>query len=215
MNAAQSYSYIPLSSSPSIRLLILEASASFDDQLICSLREVRLDSSTPPYHALSYVWGAGNQTKMESMLVRTPSGSYGHLPITPNCDVAIRHLRLGSEARAMWVDAICINQKSIAEKNYQVSMMEKIYYLASRVLVWLDISYLDSRQAKSALRHLNRQGLLFSKNTLRLHPEDKCERSRMTTLMCEKYCKLRCMALAGRLSISRHETQEASRSVSK
>lgn len=37
----------------------------------------------------------------------------------------------------VWIDAICINQKNIPEKNHQVNMMGKIYAAAGCVISWL------------------------------------------------------------------------------
>lgn len=37
----------------------------------------------------------------------------------------------------IWVDAICIDQGSSAEKNHQVGQMGKIYSNASKVIMWL------------------------------------------------------------------------------
>lgn len=39
----------------------------------------------------------------------------------------------------IWVDAICINQRNIEERNAQVKMMWKIYAAAEKVRAWLDI----------------------------------------------------------------------------
>lgn len=41
------------------------------------------------------------------------------------------------KSRSLWVDAICIDQASIHERNHQVSLMEKIYSQAKNVIVWL------------------------------------------------------------------------------
>lgn len=37
----------------------------------------------------------------------------------------------------LWVDAICINQTDISERNHQVRMMASIYKSASRTISWL------------------------------------------------------------------------------
>lgn len=37
----------------------------------------------------------------------------------------------------MWIDAICINQSSNAERNIQVSKMAEIYSRANNVCIWL------------------------------------------------------------------------------
>ena len=40
-------------------------------------------------------------------------------------------------SRVLWIDAICINQTDIPERNAQVSTMKRTYEEADRVLVWL------------------------------------------------------------------------------
>jgi hypothetical protein len=57
--------------------------------------------------------------------------------VTPNCESALRHLRLKKKPRTLWIDALCINQSSNAEKSRQVPLMGDIYESASRVLIWL------------------------------------------------------------------------------
>lgn len=37
-----------------------------------------------------------------------------------------------------WIDTLCIDQQSIAERNHQVRWMSEIYRGASRVVVWLN-----------------------------------------------------------------------------
>ena len=39
----------------------------------------------------------------------------------------------------MWVDAICINQADVPEKNRQIAIMPFIYMRAKMVLVWLGV----------------------------------------------------------------------------
>jgi Heterokaryon incompatibility protein (HET) len=36
-----------------------------------------------------------------------------------------------------WIDAICIDQSSIAERSHQVSRMKEIYKTAKEVVAWL------------------------------------------------------------------------------
>jgi hypothetical protein len=43
----------------------------------------------------------------------------------------------------LWVDAICIDQGSAAEKSTQVPLMDKIYAAASRVIIWLGEGVLE------------------------------------------------------------------------
>jgi hypothetical protein len=59
------------------------------------------------------------------------------LHITKNLGAALKDIRSSSEVVKLWVDAICINQDHLAEKNHQVKNMGSIYWMAERVLVWL------------------------------------------------------------------------------
>ena len=45
------------------------------------------------------------------------------LGITPNCESALRRLRLDADVRRLWVDSICIDQNSLDERSQQVALM--------------------------------------------------------------------------------------------
>lgn len=124
----------------SIRLLSLRPSPSLTATLELTLTEASLDnlSTTPQgpnsFEALSYVWGSPTGT--------IPVSCNGHqLLVTPNCESALRHLRLEARDRVLWVDAICIDQgkspESVKERSAQVAMMGEIYQKAARTLCWL------------------------------------------------------------------------------
>jgi len=49
----------------------------------------------------------------------------------------MRHLRSPKHSLALWVDAICINQKDKMEVSSQVSLMSFIYSRAQTVVAWL------------------------------------------------------------------------------
>lgn len=118
-----------------IRRLLLHA-GEFDDPLCGAFDVVSLDKN-PRYEALSYVWG--NECALSAFVLGNVD-----VEITQNLDCALRHLRHRYEERILWVDAICINQGSINEKNEQVGLMQDIYQLAVTVLVWLGPSTNDS-----------------------------------------------------------------------
>lgn len=62
----------------------------------------------------------------------------GFLSITPNLWSALIHLhKTRPEFQAIWIDAICINQKDEDEKSAQVPIMNLIYGHAKSVIVWL------------------------------------------------------------------------------
>lgn len=66
-----------------------------------------------------------------------PPRSSGELSVTANLHEALTRLRHPYVDRILWVDAICINQDGMDERNHQVLLMAQIYATASRVLVWL------------------------------------------------------------------------------
>jgi hypothetical protein len=63
----------------------------------------------------------------------------GFLSVTPNLWSAIIHLHKShpEELNAIWIDAICINQKDNVERSAQVSIMHQIYACAKSVVTWL------------------------------------------------------------------------------
>lgn len=99
------------------------------DPLVCDLLPTSIDTN-PSYKALSYTWGSFDKTA--SIATNTTP-----LPITSNLDEALRHIRHETLNQTLWVDAMCINQDNIPERNEQVRMMSRIYSSASEVIIWL------------------------------------------------------------------------------
>ncbi|KAK1752769.1 heterokaryon incompatibility protein-domain-containing protein [Echria macrotheca] len=100
-----------------------------DAPICCTLRVVSLNKK-PEFDALSYVWGDPTATK-------TISVDGEDFEATSNLEAALRALRSRHKLRTLWVDAICINQRDVAEKNSQVPLMSRIYQNATRVVPWL------------------------------------------------------------------------------
>lgn len=127
------YNHIPLPEGPHIRLINVRPAADFTSNLTCDLETVKLDTK-PEYFALSYAWEG--QTPSVPILCTTGSHS-GTLLITPNCAAALRQLRHESGSLTIWIDSICIDQKSIDERSSQVALMGEIYKAAKQVVIWL------------------------------------------------------------------------------
>ena len=127
----QEYRYRPLATGE-IRLVQLEEAT--DQAVICSLCHVNFREIYKRfwgYRALSYVWGAANKPRKI-----TCDGKL--LPVTENLYHALRRLLLGKKRRKFfWIDAICIDQSNIPERNAQVQLMAQIYHQAETVIVWL------------------------------------------------------------------------------
>ncbi|OCK91453.1 HET-domain-containing protein, partial [Cenococcum geophilum 1.58] len=129
------YIYKPLRNNY-IRLLHLEP-GNFGDSLQGQLIHYTHRASTRAYEALSYCWGNPRQISKNGLYIKGDNGEINCIPITPNLEDALRHLRSPHLTRTLWVDAICINQQHLAEKTRQIARMSKAYEGASRVLVWL------------------------------------------------------------------------------
>ena len=110
----------------------------------CTLRSVRLEG-IESYEALSYAWG--NPTFTRVILINETRFRVGE-----NLFQALNHVRLPSSERVMWVDAICINQTDINERNLQVRQMSAIYSRAQLVMVWLGLETASSNAAFEFLR---------------------------------------------------------------
>ncbi|CZR57812.1 uncharacterized protein PAC_07701 [Phialocephala subalpina] len=111
-----------------IRLLRL-LPGNFNDNLECEFFHVSLDEA-PGFEALSYTWGLA-----EFSYTLIPNKQ--KLSITQSVDIALRYMRLTTIARTFWIDAVCINQKDIHERNQQIQLMRSIYSIAEKVVVWL------------------------------------------------------------------------------
>jgi hypothetical protein len=59
------------------------------------------------------------------------------LKITANLFEAMRRLRDKEENRTLWIDAVCINQRDMAERSQQVLYMGKIFSTVCQVAIWL------------------------------------------------------------------------------
>lgn len=132
--------------SQDIRLVKLLPSRSHEDPLICFLETVSLNSR-PLFESLSYAWG---QAIAECPL----TVGDGQLLITANLESALRAIRGTEEPVVIWVDAICINQQNLKERNHQVRLMRQIYTSAATVNIWLGTASYGVENALAVLRWL-------------------------------------------------------------
>lgn len=94
----------------------------------CTLEEGDLNSS---YVCLSYMWGPNTNSRLilldgQSLLIR--DNLYAFL---------VQAQKSWNRTLPIWIDAICIDQESNAEKSAQVALMGEIYKEASEVVSWL------------------------------------------------------------------------------
>ena len=137
-----------------IRLLRL-TSWSEDEQIFCELDEFPLpsdsrthelditvrevsSSTTPLYTAVSYTWGTASSADQEIYLAGHP------VKVRRNLYEFLKQTRASRDTNYFWIDALCINQDYVLEKNAQVAIMGHIFAKASALTVWLGISERDS-----------------------------------------------------------------------
>lgn len=131
------YQYAPLAAdSDDIRILHLLPGQEND------LIRTRLQScslgSPPSYEAISYAWGS----RSDNAVVIVSEGEVDYsVEVPQSVHGALKQLRNEFTARAIWADAICMNQGDDEEKNHQVRLMRRIYQGATRVVIWLGDDY--------------------------------------------------------------------------
>jgi hypothetical protein len=116
------------------------------------------------YSALSYTWG--NEPAVIPITVNESTFS-----VTLNLATALQGLRNSPEfggKRTLWVDAICINQGDVNERNHQVAHMQEIYSGAEGVIVWLGPADSTIELAVSFIHdlceHFRGHGIFFGDN---------------------------------------------------
>jgi hypothetical protein len=155
--------YSALRTDTEIRFVILQQ-GSGDSPIQCRLFHAELGSQE--YEALSYEWGDsfddGSQICVDGDQVRTRK----------NLRDALWHMRSADKDRYIWVDALCINQADVLERNRQVQLMGRIYGEADRVIAWLGyqhgISEHDSDIAMDALARLVQLSTKVGKEQIRI-----------------------------------------------
>jgi hypothetical protein len=157
-----------------IRLLNILPSLGNDSEPIkCSLEHSEFRDN-PSYEALSYTRGTQQQT--EPIIIVDGQS----VTVRENLWLALKNLRQPSQHRIMWIDAICINQNNIEERNRQVRLMPFIYQRAKSVLVWLRP---DVNICASVLSKLNRP---YITDVLR---KDTLAKAQLATLCESEYWK--------------------------
>jgi hypothetical protein len=130
------------------------------DRASYDLPEVsEVDSYEPKYESLSYTWGPpGNLVTVRVQKGSTSGGEEdAALQIGVNLASTLRHLRYPTRSRTLWVDAICINQADVHEREAQVKRMGTIFSLASGVVIWLGEEGNRSAHALSTLEYFGLQ----------------------------------------------------------
>ncbi|KAK0384556.1 hypothetical protein NLU13_8642 [Sarocladium strictum] len=152
-SASSPYQYKPLEQGE-IRLLVLLEADGLEDDLECGLIALPLAHFAPEgdnsdsFTALSYVWGHGSRKRavyVDDQVIH----------VSRNLDTALRYLRRRDRHILLWVDAICINQSDVSERNHQVQQMRDIFECAHETVAYLG-DHDDGNIAHSAWNFLER-----------------------------------------------------------
>ncbi|CAH0058500.1 unnamed protein product [Clonostachys solani] len=138
-----------------IRLLTLHPTADKEAPIVCDLHRVKLRDN-PEFEAISYTWG-DEHPSVQIVLNDTT------FKVRENAAAALRRLRRRKGTRRVWIDAICINQEEVPERDRQITVMQHIFGQASQVIIWLGepteqgilgIRYLQGKLINASLRQL-------------------------------------------------------------
>jgi hypothetical protein len=114
-----------------IRLIYLLHSDVAEDEIQCRVITATLAPGLR-YEALSYEWGP----ELPERRILLNGCSFN---IRENLWHALHSLRAKNTDRVFWIDALCINQKYVAERNHQVAQMARIYSSCTRCVAWIGI----------------------------------------------------------------------------
>lgn len=129
------YQYDPLEDPASdIRLIEIHPKKG-SEGLECSLHTYA-SNSCPPYEALSYAWGdqsSLDRINFHGKWIYVASNLHSALvSLRKRCMGQVTDRRL-----LVWIDALCIDQDNLEERNDQVQRMKLIYQGAKRVIIYL------------------------------------------------------------------------------
>jgi hypothetical protein len=142
------HQYVPLACSGSeIRLISLKQATTSAEPIKCEILHTKVGDVD--YLALSYTWGS--LPARQNIFLGDKI-----ISCTPNLYSALQNLRRRSVDVILWVDAICIDQSNLEERNQQVGIMRYIYKNASRVVVWLGPASEDRIKALELVSELDK-----------------------------------------------------------
>ena len=150
------YKYKPLDNDNEFRTLVISGtrkiSGSSDEVLQCRLTTHPLPSKSPlRYDAISWNWGKYDEFK--SIDIIGEDDQIHVLSVRPNLIKTLQGLRGKGETGRFWIDAVCIDQDNLHERDLQVQNMFEIYSSAASVCIWLGGHAHNSSMALDFIQH--------------------------------------------------------------
>lgn len=139
--------YQPLDKDKSEIRVLRAFFAKSSDVLCITTSHISLVASPPPtYTAISYCWGPPDRLvplwiNEQQVLIRASL----HCLISTLC--------AKDQTESFWLDSLCINQRDVLERNWQVRLMGEIYSKAALVHVWLGEANVYSDFLFSYMKH--------------------------------------------------------------
>ncbi|TKA62758.1 hypothetical protein B0A55_11182 [Friedmanniomyces simplex] len=100
------------------------------EPIVCTLTDVKRGHPLA-YTAISYTWGDASKP------LRNIVCNGQAMPVTRNCHTVLSTLRRLGLPGPFWIDALCINQTDVLERNAQVAVMGDIFRDAPLTIVFL------------------------------------------------------------------------------
>jgi hypothetical protein len=141
--------YTPLGEGE-FRLLNL-APGRTDSQIMCSF-EIASTLKRMEYEAISYLWATREPQTLVQIKLVDPHENLHPIHIRRNLFDALRRLRHPQKMRTFWMDALCINRKTMHEQNKQVAMKRYLFRNAQNLCFWIG----EDEDCKTALRFIPR-----------------------------------------------------------
>lgn len=141
------FEYVPLDTvADEIRVLVVMPSEDSNAPIVTHLGHCPIKCEVN-YQAISYTWGEPDSTGI--IIVNGL-----RLVVRKNLEEALRIMRHKTGLCPVWIDAVCIDQQNIIERNRQVDRMSEIYDNAVSVIAWVGPSDEDSKLAIDFLPYL-------------------------------------------------------------
>ncbi|KAF8851699.1 HET-domain-containing protein, partial [Acephala macrosclerotiorum] len=131
------FRYDPLDQSKDSFRLCKLLPGEYQTPVECELVHNQISAQSDLYHGLSYTWGKPEGSRWIRL-----NGKPFH--IQQNLFAALKAIRKADTELVVWADAICIDQRTVSERNHQVSQMGNIYRNAKEVLAWMGPAADDS-----------------------------------------------------------------------
>ena len=133
LNQQLHYTYSALPN-PSRNIRLVRLHKAEDGSIVGALQHYSTDK-LPTFHALSYMWGKpGDSTwiTIDNCRCRVQANLFRFLDTVLSQATA-------QEQVLLYVDAVCVNQEDVPERNEQVKLMSHIYKSAEQVLCYLGL----------------------------------------------------------------------------